>query len=247
MLEQSVVERFPLAGVHAADLFRGISRATEMRTGSSITFRTIPRERQSIRRFSPNSNGSRPGAEERAASPPLRSPASQGPRAPGSADTAGWAATAVALEAAALGSRRSSVPRNRSQPIRSPPIRSPWPTRSPPIRSRLGPRPTCRRRNLVRAGPHERRKRLLESRRDHRRVRPGDRHARGADAETTWEVLATGITADTLVGETSRSLVAKRNCPPNSGCRWALSKATRPTSPSRSIKHGPAVVQSKSS
>ncbi len=42
MLEQSVVERFPLAGVHAADLFRGISRATEMRTGSSITFSYHP-------------------------------------------------------------------------------------------------------------------------------------------------------------------------------------------------------------
>ncbi|MDI9445422.1 MAG: tetratricopeptide repeat protein, partial [Planctomycetota bacterium] len=206
MLEQSVRERFPLPGAHPADLFRGVSRDTEMRTGSSITFSYHPesaavdpqilseRQRIETRRAEEESR------QSAVAKPGGTAAAGGGFGGLGGMDGPGSGIAGGSEGPPAVVDPPQQAPADpfAADPFAADPFAPPAAAALPPADPWSAPTPTSDEDGYwnpaVITDESGRATVTLEAPR----------------RETTWQIRATGITADTLVGETSRSLVAKK-------------------------------------
>jgi uncharacterized protein YfaS (alpha-2-macroglobulin family)/TolA-binding protein len=211
MLEQSVVERFPLAGVHAADLFRGISRATEMRTGSSITFSYHP-ERATVNPqiLAEQQRIETRRAEETSRQSALAEPGVAGAPGAGLGGYGGMGSHGSGVGGGSVGQPAVVGPPQQvpADPFAADPVMAD-PFAADPFAPRATP-------DLPPAEPWSAPAPMSGENGYWNPAVITDESGRATvtleapTRETTWEVLATGITADTLVGETSRSLVAKK-------------------------------------
>ena len=209
MLEQSVRERFPLAGAHPADLFRGISRATEMRTGSSITFSYHP-GRAAV---DPQILAEQQRIETRRAEEESRQSALAEPGGTAAAGLGGYGG--MGGHGSGVGGGSAGQPAVVGPPQQAPadPFAADPVMADPFAADPFAPRATP---DLPPAEPWSAPAPMSDENGYWNPAVITDESGRATitlevpTRETTWEVLATGITADTLVGETSRSLVAKK-------------------------------------